>query len=158
MFREILLSRQSLSNEEISEILEECATGVMAVSGDNGYPYAVPLNYVYHDGKILFHCAMKGHKIDSIKNNDKVSFCVIKKDDVDRRALNTDYISVIVFGRARILTGDDERMKALDLIGLKYSSEFPEEVKEEIENEWDRVALVEIAIEHMAGKKGSGLV
>jgi nitroimidazol reductase NimA-like FMN-containing flavoprotein (pyridoxamine 5'-phosphate oxidase superfamily) len=144
--------------DEAIEVLERCGTGVLAVSGDYDYPYAVPLNYVYHNGKIYFHCAAEGHKIDGIKRNEKVSLCVIEKDDVDSKAMNTDYVSVIVFGRARILTDADQRMKALNLIGDKYSSDFPEEVKREIENEWNSVALVEINIEHMTGKQGSDLV
>ncbi len=158
MFREIRRPNQLLSHEEAVKILESCSTGVLAVSGDGGYPYAVPLNYVYDGGKLYFHCALEGHKIDGIKNNDKVSFCVIEKDDVDAKAMNTDYFSVIVFGKAKVLSGDRERREALELLARKYSADFKEETQTEIKNEWDNVALVEINIEHTTGKKGSGLL
>lgn len=157
MFREMRRPKQALTEKEMLDILESCQTGVMAVSGDDGYPYAVPLNYSYEDGKILFHCALDGHKIDGLNRSDKVSFCVIERDEVDAKAMNTDYKSVIIFGRARTLTEDEERKAALDMLGAKYSAGFEEEVKREIKNEWDRVALVEISVEHMTGKKGSGL-
>lgn len=158
MFREMRRSRQALSREEIIEILENGETCVMAVSGDNDYPYAVPLNYVYSQGKIYFHGAVEGHKIDAIKRNDKVSLCVIARADVTPKEMATDFISVIAFGRARILNDDEEKMYALKLIGDRFSWEFPEEVKAEIESEWDRVTLVEISIESMTGKVGKALV
>ncbi|GAB1476142.1 pyridoxamine 5'-phosphate oxidase family protein [Bacillota bacterium] len=158
MFREMRLSKQALTNEEAVKILETCGTGILAVSGDDDYPYAVPLNFTYEDGKIMFHCANEGHKIDGIKRNDKVSLCVIEKDDVDAEELNTDYRSVIVFGRARILTGDDERRAALEKIGRRFSAEFEERIQMEIKNEWDNVAIVEIRPELIMGKQGSGLI
>lgn len=157
MFRELKRMEQTLTENEMISILNSCQTGVMAVNGDDGYPYAVPLNYVYENGRILFHCALDGHKVDAIKKNPKVSFCVIESDDVDARALNTDYKSVIVFGKAGIIDGNEDRMAALMTIGAKYSAEFEEEVKREIKNEWDNVALVEIVLDHMSGKKGSGV-
>lgn len=158
MFREMRRPKQALSREKIVEILEKGETCVMAVSGDDDYPYAVPVNYVYGDDKIYFHCAVEGHKIDAIKRNDKVSFCVIAKADVDPKEMATDFISVIAFGKARILTDDDEKMYALQLLGDRYSSDFPEEVKAEIKNEWNNVALVEISIESMTGKVGKALI
>lgn len=158
MFREMRRPKQALSREKIVEILEKGETCVMAVSGDDDYPYAVPVNYVYKQDKIYFHCALEGHKIDAIKRNDKVSFCVIARADVDPKELATDFISVIAFGRARILVGDEDRMNVLELIGDRFSWEFPEEVKAEIKNEWNNVALVEISIESMTGKVGKALI
>ncbi len=158
MFRDMRRSEQALTEADSTKILENCSTGVLAVSGDDEYPYAVPLNFFYDDGKIIFHCASEGHKIDAIGRNDKVSFCVIEKDDVDAEELNTDYRSVIVFGRARILTGDDERRAALEKIGRKYAREFEENIQREIKSDWNNVALVEIAIEKISGKQGSGLL
>ena len=64
MFREMRRNKQQLSRAECEEILRRAASGVLAVSGDGGYPYAVPLSYVYEDGKLWFHCALSGHKLD----------------------------------------------------------------------------------------------
>ncbi|HPO04432.1 MAG TPA: pyridoxamine 5'-phosphate oxidase family protein [Bacillota bacterium] len=157
MFREMRRSKQLLPKEESVKILESCPTGILAVNGDDGYPYTVPVNYIYEDGKLLFHCAYEGHKIDAIKRDDKVSFCVIEKDEVIAEDFDTDYRSVIVFGRARILADDDERMAALKGLIDKYSKGYEEKGQKEIAEFWDSVALVEISIEHMTGKCGDEL-
>lgn len=152
MFRNMRRFKQLLSNEESEEILKKCTSGVLAVHGDDGYPYAVPLSYTYKDGKILFHCAKEGHKIDSIKNDDKVSFCVIEKDEVVAEEFLTLYSSVIVFGRARVLTDDLEKKDALWDLGKKYSPGLDNETQKEIEATWNSVCLVEVKVEHITGK------
>jgi len=121
MFREMRRKKQLLSNEESIEILKYCTSGVLAVTGDDGYPYAVPLSYTMKDDKLFFHCAKEGHKIDSIKRNDKVTFCVIDKDEVVQKTFTTHFRSVIVFGKARILMEDSERRYALESLVEKYS-------------------------------------
>ena len=82
MFREMRRKKQLLSEEACIAVLDRGTSGVLAVSGDDGYPYTVPLSYVYCDGKIYFHSAKSGHKIDAIKNSSKVSFCVIDQDKI----------------------------------------------------------------------------
>lgn len=158
MFREMRRNRQLLPVAESKAILENSATGILAVSGDDDYPYTVPVNYAYVGDSIYIHSAKEGHKIDAIKRNDKVSFCVIEKDDVQPQLFATYYRSVTVFGRARILTDDEERRKALIHIIEKYSPEYIEEGKQEIERDWDRVCLIEVKIDHMTGKAARGLV
>ncbi len=101
MFREMRLQKQQLPVEEAVAILQTATSGVLGVSGDDGYPYTVPVSHVYDNGRLFFHCAVKGHKLDAIKRNAKVSFCVIQQDEVIPEALNTLYRSVIVFGQAR---------------------------------------------------------
>ena len=105
MFCEMRRSKQALTAEEVAEILKRNTSGVLAVSGDGGYPYAVPLSYVYLDSKLYFHCAGTGHKLDSILKDDKVSFCVIDQDQVVGEEYTTYFRSVVVFGRARVLGG-----------------------------------------------------
>jgi len=158
MFREMRRKKQLLSESETIEILESCTSGVLAVSGDNDYPYAVPLSYAYKHGKLFFHFAKEGHKIDGIKNNDKVSFCVIKTDDVKPKDFNTHYRSAIVFGRARFLTEDSEKKYALECLVEKYSPDHILEGQSEIEKEWDRVCVAEVKIEHVTGKAASALL
>lgn len=158
MFREMRLKNQSLSEAETDEILRSCTSGVLAVTGDNGYPYAVPLSYVYKNGKIYFHCANSGHKLDGIRNNDKVSFCVTAADDVKAESFTTYYRSAIVFGRARILTEDSEKKAALEIIAEKYSPGFLRQGQSMIEKEWNNVCAVEIDIENKSGKAASELL
>ena len=152
MFRSMRRKNQALSDEENIEVLKACSTGVLAVIGDDGYPYTVPLNYIFNNGKLYFHCARDGHKIDSIERDDKVSFCVIAKDKVIPKAFATNFRSVIVFGKARPLTDDNERRIALECLVEKYSPDYPAEGRREIDKDWNAVYVVEINIEHMTGK------
>lgn len=156
-FRKMRRYKQALSGEECERILSEAQTGVLGLIGYGGYPYTVPLNFVYRGGKIYFHCAKTGHKIDAIKANDKVSFCVIDRDEVVPERLATDYKSVIAFGRARILSSDEEIFNAAELFGLKYSDDKAA-VDNEIKREWNALSCVEITVEHIAGKQAAALV
>ncbi len=152
MFREMRRMKQGLPEEESIEVLKSCHTGVLAVAGDNGYPYTVPLSYVYVDGRILFHGALVGHKIDAIQRDDRVSFCVVDRDEVVPEKFATVYRSVVVFGRAHILTGDVDRRKALEAINAKYSPGLEEQGNAEIERNWNRVTIIAVEIEHITGK------
>ena len=152
MFRDMRRKKQLLSKEETVEILNSCTAGVLGLIGDDEYPYTVPVSYSLEDDKIYIHSALKGHKIDSIIRNDKVSFTVIEKDEVIQETFTTHFKSVIIFGRARILTEDSEKQFALESIVKKYSPDFIKEGQVEIEKDWDRVSLIKIKIEHMTGK------
>ena len=152
MFREMRRKKQLLSEAETIGILRSCTSGVLAVTGDNDYPYAVPLSYAYKDRKLFFHFAKSGHKIDGIEKNNKVSFCVIERDDVIQKTLTTHFRSAIVFGRARILTEDSEKRFALECLVEKYSPDYFSEGQSAIESDWENVCVAEINIEHMTGK------
>ena len=156
MFREMRRKLQQLPQEECERILREGKTAVLALAGDDGYPYAVPVNYVYDGGKIYFHCAKTGHKLDALRRCEKVSMCVVDRDDVAPERLATDYMSVIVFGRARILEDDEEIYRAVEVFGLKYNPDR-EAVAREIRREWDALCCVEITVDHMTGKEGKEL-
>lgn len=150
-------SKQQLSPNEAVAILERNTAGVLAVSGDDGYPYAVPLSYVYADGKIYFHSALAGHKIDALEASDKVSFCVVDADDVVPSEYTTYYRSVIAFGRARILRDEQEKMAALRMLGEKYNPGQPEALAAEIAHGFARLHMIELTIEHLTGKQAKEL-
>lgn len=156
MFREMRRSSQSLPREECERILREGKTAVLALAGDDGYPYAVPVNYVYDSGKIYFHCARNGHKLDALRRCERVSACVVDRDDVAPERLATDYMSVIVFGRARILGSGEEIYRAVEKLGLKYNPDHTV-VEREIRRERDALCCVEITIDHITGKQGKEL-
>lgn len=103
MFREMRRKGQQLSAEECIEILNRGTSGVLALEGDDGYPYAVPLSYVYEDGRLYFHCATSGHKLDAIRQNPKASFCVVDQDQVVPKEYTSYFKSVIAFGTMGIL-------------------------------------------------------
>lgn len=154
MFRELRRKNQLLSEKESIDILNRNTSGTLACIGDNDYPYAVPLSYVYSDGKIYFHCAVEGHKLDAIKCNSKVSFCVIDTDDVLPEKFTTRYRSVIAFGNARIIEDDNEKRKTLEILARKYSPNDDAAIEKEINAAIDRTCMVEIDIEYMTGKEG----
>lgn len=152
MFREMRRKRQLLPTEESVAILEKMTNGTLALYGDEGYPYAVPVSYVYADGKIYFHSAMKGHKVDAILRNNRVSFCVVEQDDVKPAEFTTYFRSVIIFGKAHILTDEDEKRAALSLLAEKYSH-GEAGMEAEIAKSFDHLLMIEIDIEHMTGKE-----
>ncbi|MFI3226368.1 MAG: pyridoxamine 5'-phosphate oxidase family protein [Clostridia bacterium] len=156
MFREIRrLNKQIMKQEEVIEMLETATNGVLAVDGDNDYPYAVPLSFAYLDGKIYFHSTTaESHKIDAISKNPKVSFCVVTQDNIIADDFNTLYKSAIAFGIARVLTDEDEIFKGIMAITKKYSGDYMEKGKEHAKRSAGRFCVVEIEIEHLTGKFG----
>ena len=157
MFREMRRSRQALTAAECGEVLRRGTSGVLAVNGDGGYPYAVPLSYVYLDSKLYFHCAGTGHKLESILKDGKVSFCVIDQDQVVGEEYTTYFRSVVVFGRARVLEGA-EKLRPLVELCEKYYPGHLEQTRQKAEGALNNVCIVEIAVEHMTGKIAAELV
>ena len=101
MFRPMRRHRQQLSQGDCAAILSRGTSGVLAVAGDGGYPYAVPLSYVYQEGTLFFHCAKAGHKLDALRRCSKASFCVIDQDQVVPPEYTTYFRSAIAFGSWR---------------------------------------------------------
>jgi len=155
MFREMRRFKNQLSEKEVDSILSKHSSGVLAVHGENGYPYTIPISYTFDNGYLYFHSANEGHKIDAIRNNDKVSFCVIDQDDVIQQTFTTNYRSVVVFGRATIVTDALHRQIALESLVKKYSPDFIREGKQEIMQAWDQVSVIMMTIEHKTGKSNS---
>ena len=153
MFREMRRRKQLLSKEECEAVLNRGTSGVLAVDGDEGYPYAVPLSYVYENSKLYFHCAKQGHKLDAIKRNEKVSFCVIDDDNIVPEEYTTYFRSVIVFGKARILEDEGEKRKAMEILAAKYSPDHEEGRMKEIDREFNLLKMIELTVEHMSGKE-----
>lgn len=152
MFHKMRRKKQELTCEENEKILKTASSGVLALYDDNGYPYAVPLNFVYHDNAVYFHCAKEGHKIDAIRNCDKASFCVTAKAAVVAEQFATDYYSVIVFGRAQIISEQEEMRSILRRLNSKLAPDFPEKGNIEIEEGINNVCIIKLDVEHITGK------
>lgn len=157
MFREMRRSKQLLSMKNTVAVLARCTNGVLACSGDDGYPYAVPLSYVYLNGRIYFHSAKAGHKIDAIKKNPKVSFTVIDEDKIVSEEYTTQFRSVIAFGNARIIEGD-ERLEYFAALVDKYSGNQPEEARNQEISRCTQAHIIAIDVEHITGKEAIGFV
>ena len=154
MFRPMRRHTQQLSREETIQILENNTSGVLALAGDDGYPYAVPMSYVYTNGKLFFHSALSGHKVDAVKRCEKASFCVIDEDEVLPERYTTAFRSVIAFGKVRLLEDDTEKRAALETLSQKYRPGHEAEQEKEIESGFSRLCMIEFAVEHITGKEG----
>ena len=122
MYPEMRRKKQALSPAACDAILQAGTSGVLALSGADGQPYAVPLSYVYHEGKVYFHCARAGHKLDLLDQNPKASFCVIGQDQVVPEKYTTYYRSVILFGTVRRLTAGEEKRAAILALARRRDS------------------------------------
>ena len=157
-FREMRRKRQQLSEAESVALLKKATSGTLALLGDNGYPYAVPISYVYSEGKLYFHSALSGHKVDAIRNYDKASFCVIAKDDVQPEKFTTFFRSVIAFGRIHIIEDEAEKLKTARMLGNRYNPNHEEALQKELENGLPRMLMIRFDIEHLTGKEAKELV
>ena len=160
MFRKMRRTKCELSSETAEKILREGIFGVLSLSGDDGYSYGVPINYAVEGNKIFFHSAKSGHKLDAIKNNDKVSFCVVDMHEVVAEEFTSYFSSVIAFGRIKILADDEVEAKrhALELLADKYSPNVNSELREKELSRVNAVSILVLEIEHLTGKAARELV
>lgn len=159
MFRPMRRARQALPMEDCEAILRRGTSGVLSVLGDDGYPYGVPVSYVWHDGAVWFHCAKQGHKLDAIRSCDKVSFCVVAQDEVVPEEYTTYFRSVILFGRAELVTEPEALRAAMAPLADRYDpSASPERRNGTIEKELPALCMVKITPEHISGKEAVELV
>ncbi len=158
MFREMRRKKQQLSEKETIQLLKNGTSGVLAVQGEDGYPYAVPLSHVYLDGKLYFHCAKSGQKLDAIRQHAKASFCVVAQDQVMPAAYTTYYKSVIAFGTVRILKEEAEIRRAINALALRF---YPDGTEEELQREINQyshaLCVLEFTIDHITGKQAREL-
>lgn len=154
MFRELRRKKNIISEESAKELLKESRRGVLAVIGDGGYPYAVPVNYLYDEEnkKIYFHGARSGHKFDSIKANEKVCFTVFGNETIRDEEWAPYLQSVVVFGHCHLLDRDEASIEILKKLARKY---YPTEelITDAIKSSGRAVQMFEIDIEHLSGKE-----
>lgn len=153
-FRPLARSKQELSDAECKELLIGETRGVLSVNGENGYPYAMPMNHFYNseDGCIYFHCGRRGHRLDALKRSDKVSFCVCEQGFREAGEWAYNVRSVIVFGRVSIIDDAD----AVGRIAAALCRKFPCDeayIKSEIENYGSKTLLLKLTPEHICGKR-----
>ena len=148
-FRPMRRKRQQLSEEESIRILQKSTAGTLALLGDNDYPYAVPISYVYNKGKLYFHSALSGHKVDAI---------VIEQDDVQPEKYTTFFRSVIAFGRIHIIEDEAEKLETARMLGDRYNPNQEEALQKELENGLSRMLMICFDIEHLTGKEAIELV
>lgn len=159
MFQTMRRKRQELSREDTAAILERRTSGVLALAEEGGFPYAVPLSYVYTGDKLYFHCAKSGHKLELIRQNPKASFCVVDQDQIVPEEYTTYFRSAIVFGELRVMEDGPEKRAAIEALAAKYDPEGPADGRQkEIDREWGALCVLEMEISHMTGKEAIELV
>lgn len=153
MFRELIRKNKKLTMEECVSLLSSEKRGVLSVNGDNGYPYGMPMNHFYNeaDGKVYFHCGNIGHRLDSLKKDDKVSFCIYDSGYRKEGQWALNIKSVIVFGRMKIVDDLDRIVDITTKLSHKFTQD-EEYIREEIKNHAHRTLLLELAPEHICGK------
>lgn len=157
-FRKMRRARQALTEAESLDILDRGSSGVLALLGDGGWPYAVPLSYVREGGTLYFHCARAGHKYEAAKACPRASFCVVAQDLVVPETYSTDYRSAIAFGTLRELEDGEEKRRAIELLALKYApDDSPEHRAAAIEREWAALCILALDMAHLSGKQSAAL-
>ena len=151
-FRTMRRFKQQLTDTECKAILEGGYRGFLAVNGEEGFPYAIPMNFLYYDNHIYFHSAVSGHKIDAIIKNSKACFTIIDEPIKEKNDWWFHVRSVVCFGTVSIVNKEEERMIRLRQFGEKY---FPEgyDINAELQHNAARTALLDFSIEHMTGKQ-----
>ena len=154
MFRPIRKKKNEIDIDAAQELLLTSRRGVLAVNGDEGYPYAIPINYVYDmdTQKIYFHGARAGHKVDALRACDKVCFTVYGHETIREESWAPFMQSVVAFGRCHLVETGPRAAALLKQLALKY---YPTEqlVDEEIARAGKAVQVFEIEIEHLSGKE-----
>lgn len=142
---------RQLEANEIKDILQKNKYGVLSTIGEDGYPYGVPLTYIYEDEKIYFHCAVEGHKLENISFSNKVSFGVVCDTEILPEQFSTRYQSVIAFGEIKELSENDKE-NILRKVVEKFSPDFLEKGANYIQAAKERARVFELKIEHITGK------
>lgn len=154
MFRPMRRQKKALPPEAAEALLREERRGVLAVNGDDGYPYAIPVNFLYDPDtrRIYFHGARAGHKADALRRSDKACFTVYGHETVKQEPWAPHVQSVVAFGRCRLLPTNPVDTALLRRIARKY---YPEEslIDGEIASSGKAVQLYEIEIEHLTAKE-----
>ena len=150
-FRPLRRFRQAASQEECVALLQSAPRGILSVTGENGYPYGLPINFVFHEGKLYFHCAREGHKLDAIRADDKVCFTVLSEPVRNEGEWWYCICSVIVFGRIREITEPAKAKAMLRLLAAKY---FPEgyDVETDMRRNGPQALVLELTVDHISGK------
>lgn len=152
-FRKMRRFKQQLTDEECKELLRTEERGTLAVNGDDGYPYAFPMNFTYDEesNSLILHCAKGGYKLDCMRRSDKVCFCFHNKPTSPTGALPRNVRSIVIFGRIRVIDDQDEIMRIMTKFDSKF--EDPETLKKHLEREAHIVLALQLKIEHMTGKR-----
>lgn len=154
MFRTIRKKKNELDISAAEDLLQYSRRGVLAVNGENGYPYAIPINYIYdrERQKIYFYGARVGYKVDALRVSDKICFTVYGNETIKEESWAPYMQSTVVFGRCHLVEAGSKASELLKKFAMKYylSEQL---VDKEIAHAGKAVQIFEIEIEHISGKE-----
>lgn len=152
-FRELQRKNKELSREKCISLLKATKRGVLSVVGDEGYPYGMPMNHLYSDdGNIYFHCGKAGHRLDALKENNKVSFCVCSEGSAIENKWALEFESVIAFGRMEVIDNADTVCDISEKLCRKFTDDEAY-IKKEIEHFAHETLILKLIPEHICGKR-----
>jgi nitroimidazol reductase NimA-like FMN-containing flavoprotein (pyridoxamine 5'-phosphate oxidase superfamily) len=153
MNRKMRRKDRQMPQDAAVELLQHGEYGVLSSVDQDGQPYGVPLNYAF-DGndRIYFHCAKEGQKLDNLKTHPSVCFTVVGNHQVMDWEFSTAYESVIVFGVAEVVDGD-EKYQGLKMLALKYSPNYMDKFEQDIETAMIPTQVMKIIVKQMTGKE-----
>jgi len=155
IFRRMRRFKQQLPAEECVAILKREMRGVLSVLGDDWDPYGGPLDHYYDEGsgKLYFHCAKAGHKLDAIRASGKVSYCITGEGrHEDGVEWSLTFRSVIVFGRMRVLEDEEDSLRLARLLSEKFTQDAAY-LDNEVKHAGPRMLMLELTPEHITGKR-----
>ena len=152
-FRSMRRFKQQITQEECLAVLKAEKRGVLSLLGENGYPYGVPMNHWFceEDGRLYFHAAKEGHKLDAIKACDKVCYTVVEKGAPVEGDWALKVKSVVVFGRMSLVTDEEQAVKICSAICRKFTDD-EDYLRRELASALPRVQCLALTPEHMTGK------
>lgn len=145
-------TKQALNKNEINKILEKGEYGIFSTIGAEGYPYGLPLSYVWDGSVIYFHCFLEGLKLDNMKRNAKCCVTVVGDTKVLPKEFTTEYESVIVFGEGSLVEDKEEKLASLMKLSEKYSMEAIDAAPGYIEKFLPKTTIIKVTPIHMTGK------
>ena len=152
-FKTMRRFKQEISKEECIQVLREAPRGVMAFHGENDYPYAIPLNQFYdeEDGKLYFHGAKEGLKLDLLAKNNKVCFTIMDSGFKKEGEWPWHIRSVLCLGRVEVVENQEKVIEQSRKLAEKF---YPtkESIEKEIEKAGARVNMLCMTIDRMTGK------
>ncbi|MEQ3346916.1 pyridoxamine 5'-phosphate oxidase family protein [Peptoniphilus senegalensis] len=154
MFRQMKRIKQELPLEEAKKLLMKNKRGVLSFNGEDGYPYSIPINYLYdaEENKLYFHGAKTGYKLDCIKNNNKSCFVTYGDEELSDNGWSFFLKSLIIFGKIEIIEDRELAAEKLSKLASRYYPSL-QEVDDAMERSFDNVLVYSLNIEHMTCKK-----
>lgn len=153
MVRQLRRHDRRMDPREAEELLRQADYGFLATCSPEGQPYVIPVNHVYHDGYIVFHCAQVGHKLDNIRHNNRVCYAVCTEHRVIPEKHTTAYASALAFGEAEIVEDPGLKKELLQVLCARLAPGTPLACSDEV---MDRTCVVRIKVMHVSGKMNRG--